>query len=626
MNIVDQIRIFIKEYINNVKQHQYKNLPEEIKIFKQKLLKDINNSKEREKYLKDLILLMLYYGTKLKILDLINLNYSDITITPEYRIKINKKQSILIDSETSEILILYLKYFEEEENLWKNTIDEKYMYKLLDQYPNENVTSQLIHFFPIYSETDYEIIPTPLRLNADYKYTGKGVTIAFIDSGFYPHPDLTKPINRILEYVNIAQPGKDDFYIPDDDSWHGMQTSVSAAGNGYLSKGLYKGIAHNANVVLLKVSDSRGIRTEYIIKALEWVIKNRDKYNIKIVNISLSGGEASSYLNNELDQTVEGTVQAGIVVVVAAGNSGDNPEENIIYPPASAPSAITVGGLDDRNKLDVNSYTMYRSSYGPTLDGILKPEIIAPGIWVAAPILPGSSVDKEAEILINSRNIPDEKLKNFLKENKKDIHLHENIFDKSIEDIRKDIENRIKEQKIIGRYYQHVDGTSFSSPIVASIIAQMLEANPYLTPKRIKEIMISTTDKIFNVPLQRQGYGLIHPRKCVKEAINDLHRRDYKRPSSPYVQGKKVIFYYQDSNATTVALAGNFNNWNKDINFLKKVSNDLWMLEADFFYPGTYKYKYVIDGNKWINDPESNNKEPDGFGGYNTRLNVLFKQ
>ena len=503
--IKERLKIFIKEYINNVKQHQYKNLPHEIIIFKQKLLEDIINSDQEKKYLRDLILLMLYYGTRIKALELGNLNYSDITAEGENEVKLRVvsrkgEQTILIDKETNEVLYLYLEHFKPHKgNLWAAEVDENYIYKLLDIYPNENVTSKLMQFFPVYSEKDYEIIPTPLRLNADYKYTGKGVTIAFIDSGFYPHPDLTRPVNRVLEYVNIAEPGEKDFKVSEDGSWHGMQTSVSAAGNGYLSNGLYKGIAYNANVILLKVSDNKeGIKTEYIIKALKWIIRNRDRYNIKIVNISLGGGDAISFLDNALDQAVEGTIQAGIVVVVAAGNSGDS--DNIISPPASAPSAITVGGLDDKNKLDCNSYTMYRSSYGRTVDGILKPEIIAPGIWVAAPILPQSSVDKEAEVLVNSKQIPDDELKNFLKKHLKKIQLTHDIVNKSVTDIRKIIENRIKDQKIIRRYYQHVDGTSFASPIVASIIAQMLDANPDLTPKRIKEIITGTTDKIFNVP------------------------------------------------------------------------------------------------------------------------------
>ena len=625
----DRLKIFVNEYINSLKQHKYKKLADEIRIFKKNLLEDIIASPKCKKYLRDLAILMMYYGTRIKTKEICELSFTDVTVGLENEVKLIiplLEQNMLLDPETSEVMNLYVSKFKNKKgSLWESEVDQDYIYKLLDAYPNENVTSQLMQFFPIYYETDYEIVPTGLRLNSDYKYTGKGVTIAFIDSGFYPHPDLTQPDNRVLEYVNIAEPGRDDFKSSGEVSWHGMQTSVSAAGNGYLSNGLYKGLAYNASVILLKVSGRQGIQTEYIIKALEWVIRNRDRYNIRIVNISLGGGDASSYLTNDLDQAAEGAVQAGLVVVVAAGNSGDSSTENIISPPASAPSVITVGGLDDSNKLDYNYYTMYRSSYGPTVDGLLKPEIIAPAIWVAAPILPGSSVDKEAEILEKAKNIPDDELKAFVKKNLARLHITKDTVDKSVQDIRHALADRFREQKIIGKYYQHVDGTSFAAPIVSSIIAQMLEANPSLTPKRIKEILIRTTDKIFNVPIERQGYGLIHPRKCVKEAVNDLYRRDFKRPSSPYVQGKKVVFYYQDSEAQTVALVGNFNLWDANTNFLKKVSSDLWMLESGFFYPGNYSYKYVIDGTKWINDPECDNKEPDGYGNYNTRLNVMFK-
>src|SRR5205085_10006085 len=80
----------------------------------------------------------------------------------------------------------------------------------------------------------YRILPTPLRVGADERFTGRGITIAFLDSGFYPHPDLTEPRNRILRYINIDQANQDEteFCLPNDSSWHGMMTSVVAAGNG----------------------------------------------------------------------------------------------------------------------------------------------------------------------------------------------------------------------------------------------------------------------------------------------------------------------------------------------------------------------------------------------------------
>ena len=100
-----------------------------------------------------------------------------------------------------------------------------------------------------------QALPTPLRMDADERYTGRGVTIAFLDSGFYAHSDLLEPVNRILAYHSIF-PAEDDptrLHTPDVASWHGMMTSVVAAGNGFLSEGLYRGIAPDANVVLVKI-------------------------------------------------------------------------------------------------------------------------------------------------------------------------------------------------------------------------------------------------------------------------------------------------------------------------------------------------------------------------------------
>ena len=100
------------------------------------------------------------------------------------------------------------------------------------------------------------VLSTPLRLDADDRFTGKGVTIAFLDSGFYPHVDLTTPRNRILAYRNmLEQDGRlDSLFRPDVASWHGMMTSVVAAGNGSLSNGFYRGIAPNSDVVLVKLA------------------------------------------------------------------------------------------------------------------------------------------------------------------------------------------------------------------------------------------------------------------------------------------------------------------------------------------------------------------------------------
>ncbi|MEJ7616263.1 MAG: S8 family serine peptidase [Pyrinomonadaceae bacterium] len=113
------------------------------------------------------------------------------------------------------------------------------------------------------------VLPTPLRLDADERFTGRGMTIACLDSGFYPHSDLTIPDSRILAYHSIVKDDSSTLEVPDAASWHGMMTSVVAAGNGALSGGFYRGIAPDANVVLVKLSSSGRI-SERHIKGLEW--------------------------------------------------------------------------------------------------------------------------------------------------------------------------------------------------------------------------------------------------------------------------------------------------------------------------------------------------------------------
>lgn len=628
--LLKMLKDYLDGYMKTLDNYQYQKLDRKYQVLRKKIV-DIIKSEDDLETLVDYVCLMLYYGTKMTSEELCEITIHDVTFVKGKRIRIktkNNKGSTLLDQECSELVSELHDLLPKTNKYLLSTydyekLDTDKIHQLIQDYPHPELIEKLSHCFPIYTEKDYEVIPTPLRLNVDMRYTGKGVTIAFIDSGFYPHPDITQPTNRVLKYINMAEPENDDFAVSQASSWHGMQTSLSATGNGFLSKGLYRAIAPDANLVLLKVTASNGgIETATIIKAVEWCIRHKEEYNIKILNISLGGDKASSYLENALDQVAEGAVQAGITVLVAAGNDGDS--HNIIAPPASAPSVITVGGLDDRNKLDVNNYTMYRSSYGKTLDGLMKPEIIAPGIWVAAPILPNTKLYEESELLNRLNNSTDEELLKILKENFNKLPLHESILEKPIEEIRKAIEHRISMQKIVGTYYQHVDGTSFSAPIVASVVAQMIEANPNLNPRRIKQILTQTTDKLFNVPVEKQGYGLIHARKAVKEALNDIHRIGYNRPMSPHVKGNRVTFYHVDSEAYSVALVGDFNGWNPYNDFLVKEGKNLWKLEKDLQSVGTYRYKFVINGKQWAYDKENENKEPDGFGGYNNLLNIFI--
>jgi serine protease AprX len=366
------------------------------------------------------------------------------------------------------------------------------------------------------------VLSTPLRLNADERFTGRGITIAFLDSGFYAHPDLTTPKNRIFAYQDITKTDHEKsssaLETPDASSWHGMMTSVVAAGSGSLSNGFYRGIAPEANVVLVKVGKSGRIPEENIERGLKWVLAHRIEYDVRIINISAGGDAEQSYLHNSLSQTIEEAVREGLIVVCAVGNAGLAPGHPVL-PPASAPSAIAVGGLDDQNSLDRARRGMYRSSYGPTIDGLQKPEIIAPGIWVPAPILPHTPTAEEAELFAMLDNAPDDQLRAI-------IEAHEGV-DRDLDEaralpialLRQLITIKLHEGNVISEHYKYVDGTSFASPIVASVIACMLEANPFLTPQQIKRILIDTAERLPSIEVDRQGWGVVAPRRAVEIAL-----------------------------------------------------------------------------------------------------------
>lgn len=363
------------------------------------------------------------------------------------------------------------------------------------------------------------ILSTPKRLHASTDLTGRGVTIAFLDAGFYAHPDLTAPQDRILAYVDITNPdaGRSALMEADDSSWHGMMTSVVACGNGYLSGGRYPGLASGASVVLVKCGQVRRVAHEDIRRGLEWVYRNRRRYRIRIVNVSVGGDYEASYHHDALSRAAERLVAAGVFVCSAVGNAGHLPGHPVL-PPASSPGVLAVGGHDDKNQLAFEGYDMYHSSYGPTIDGLQKPEVLAPGIWVAAPILPGTPTAAQAHLLHLLEQAPSAALRDLIAEHP-DVdpaldaarHLETPL-------IRQLVEARLHDDKVISGHYKHVDGTSFAAPIVSSVAAQMLEANPALTPQAVRGILIRTARRLPHVPVDRQGWGVISPSRAVEEA------------------------------------------------------------------------------------------------------------
>ena len=475
-----------------------------------------------------------------------------------------------------------------------------------------------------HAQNRFAVLPTPVRLASDSRYTGKGVTIAFIDSGFYSHPDLTEPDDRIIAYEDVTRPGAsikagDE---PESWDWHGTQTSVVAAGNGYLSDGIYRGLAPDARLVLVKVSDCGRITEENIARGINWVIENKDRYGIRVVSLSLGGDEDVPYKDNIVDQAAEEAVSRGLVLVVAAGNSG-NSERHTPVPPANSPSVITVGGYDDKNSPGASHLDLYWSSYGPTADGLVKPEIIAPAIWVAAPILPGTEFYDRAEALSQIAHAPDYRLSSLASELWEKSSLPESSPHERPDVIRALAETRLRASKVVATHYQHVDGTSFAAPIVASVAAQMIQANPGLTPAAVKHILISTADRIPRAEVMRQGYGVLNARRAVEEAGRESHADTACYFCPPRIESGKLVFNYHHDGAESVTLAGDFNDWDPARTFFTRLSTGAWRAEIEPPGPGRYRYKLIVDRSRWIDDPGNAMKEPDNYGGLNSVIHLV---
>jgi subtilisin family serine protease len=328
---------------------------------------------------------------------------------------------------------------------------------------------------------------------------GTGVGIAVLDSGIDTAHTAFRDEKggglRVVYSKDFTGEGRTD-----DPFGHGTHVASIAAGNGRISRADYIGIAPNANLVNLRVLDSQGTgRVSYILAGLDWVYQNRSVYNIRVVNMSLGGAAVESYKNDPVCKAVRKLVDAGIVVVAAAGNNGKNSSGNKVYgaihSPGDEPSAVTVGaantfGTDARSDDTVASY----SSRGPTrgfwtdalgvkhYDNLVKPDLVAPGNKI---------IDAAAE-------------DNYL------ITTHPEL-DAGVSNADK-------------RRMMYLNGSSMATPAVAVAAALMLQANPTLTPNLVKTILMYTSQQLAGVNMLEQGAGELNVEGAIRLA--KLVRRD----------------------------------------------------------------------------------------------------
>ncbi len=294
---------------------------------------------------------------------------------------------------------------------------------------------------------------------------GKGVGIAILDTGIYPHPDLTLPVNRIKAFKDFINYRSQ----PYDDNGHGTHCAGDAAGNGSKSNGKYRGPAPEANLIGVKVLNRQGAgRMSAILAGIQWCIKNRKKYNIRIMSMSLGAQASISYKEDPLCRAVRKAWEAGLCVCVAAGNDG--PDKKTVNSPGIDPAVITVGALDDKKTISLNDDSVaYFSSRGPTLDGRIKPDLVAPGANIIALRSPDSTLDKYSR------------------------------------------------KARVGKWYISLSGTSMATPICAGVAALILQKRPGLKPRVVKRILTSTCRTV-SLDQNSQGAGLIDAKEAIRQA------------------------------------------------------------------------------------------------------------
>ncbi|MBU3678147.1 MAG: serine protease [Candidatus Kapabacteria bacterium] len=352
-------------------------------------------------------------------------------------------------------------------------------------------------------------LPIAIRLHAEPAVSTEGIGIAMIDSDFIAHPDLVQPVNRIARYVDAVEQTESATapLTAAARHWHGTMTACTAAGNGYRSRGLYTSLAPDAKLILIRTMNEAGrVPTSCITWALEWIRDNAATYGIRVVNISVYADEIDQTLDHPVNAAVEELVHQGIVVVTAAGNNPLAP----IRPPAAAPGAITVGGLDDRNTMTDRDNHLYPSTFGTTALGIQKPELIAPAIWLAGPLMPESPQQRMASALFAMDALDDDLLVELAPRLVISAGLSTTAWDVStLPHLRQLIADTIRSEQLVSPFYKLVDGTSFAAPIVSSIVAQLLAHDESLTPEHVKTILMETARPLPEVDPERQGAGMV---------------------------------------------------------------------------------------------------------------------
>ena len=314
--------------------------------------------------------------------------------------------------------------------------------------------------------------------------TGTGVTVAVVDSGLWSQhgPDQSAPgegtsrivaqydvlaangVSAAASLVSANSANANDLY------GHGTHVSSIIASSGVATTGNFQGVAPGVNLVAVRVLDANGTGTySNVIAGIQWVIAQKARYNIRVMNLSLSAPPHSFYWQDPLNQAVMAAWNAGIVVVAAAGNFGPGPQT--IGVPGNVPYVITVGAVTDNyHPLQPGQYKLASfSSTGPTYEGFVKPEVVAMGGHILAYAPDNGTLAEE--------------------------------FPQWVERPYDDFT---------------MSGTSMATAVTSGVVALMLERSPTLSPDDVKCRLMSGAEPAVNADgtlaytVFQQGAGLVN--------------------------------------------------------------------------------------------------------------------
>jgi serine protease AprX len=306
--------------------------------------------------------------------------------------------------------------------------------------------------------------------------TGRGVTVAVVDSGYLLTAGIARAVDghqRLLAEYDarsgvLEEPAGEPRRRRSDPYGHGSHVSSVLSSSRRSLDGSYNGVAPGVDLVIVSAFDESGVGTYLdVIRGLDWLLGNASRYGVRVVNLSLSAKPMSHYWDDPLNQAVMRLWDAGLVVVASAGNTG--PEPLSITVPGNNPYVLTVGAISD-------NFTPYRtrddfvtafSAAGPTFEGFVKPEVVAPGGHMLGLMWPRAAI----------------------------AAAH-------------------PEHRLWGEYFV-MSGTSQATAVVSGIAALLLELEPGLSPDDVKCRLVATArpamrpDGSAAYSVFQQGAGLV---------------------------------------------------------------------------------------------------------------------